>query len=117
VIPAFKVRDHILAALAGIGPRRRDLRGGRRLPREHRRARAQELRGRARARDRVERRLGVGGATARGYPRGSREEMDILVKLHADGRMDPARLPAIMRPLVEGQADYAKGNRFSTRTT
>jgi len=113
VIPAFKVRDHILAALAGIGPEAAAIyvvddacpeNTG-----EHVRKNCADARVRV---IRVERPLGVGGATARGYREALGEDMDILVKLHADGRMDPARLPAIIRPLVEGQADYAKGNRF-----
>jgi hypothetical protein len=36
----------------------------------------------------------------------------IVVKLDGDGQMDPAHLPALVRPILQGQADYAKGNRF-----
>ncbi len=56
--------------------------------------------------------LGVGGATKAGWRKARDLGADILVKLDADGQMDPALIPALVRPLVQGQADYAKGNRF-----
>ena len=59
-----------------------------------------------------EKNLGVGGATMRGYAAAMDDGMDILVKLDGDGQMDPARIATLVRPLLEGQADYAKGNRF-----
>jgi glycosyltransferase involved in cell wall biosynthesis len=59
-----------------------------------------------------EKNLGVGGATMRGYAAAMDDGMDILVKLDGDGQMDPARIPSLVRPLLEGAADYAKGNRF-----
>jgi dolichol-phosphate mannosyltransferase len=61
---------------------------------------------------RNEKNLGVGGATMRGYAAAMADGMDILVKVDGDGQMDPARIPTLVRPLLEGQADYAKGNRF-----
>jgi dolichol-phosphate mannosyltransferase len=113
VIPCFKVRDHILATLEGIGPEVAAIyvvddacpeNTG-----EHVRRNCADPRVRV---IRVERRLGAGGATTRGYREALGEEMDILVKLMPDGHADPTRIPAIVRPLLEGQADYAKGNRF-----
>src|SRR5881394_3799447 len=56
--------------------------------------------------------LGVGGATMRGYDAALEDHMDILVKVDGDGQMDPARIPDLVRPLLRGEADYAKGNRF-----
>jgi len=56
--------------------------------------------------------LGVGGATKAGWLKARELGADILVKLDADGQMDPALIPAIAGPVVQGQADYAKGNRF-----
>ncbi len=56
--------------------------------------------------------LGVGGATKAGWRKAHELGADILVKLDADGQMDPALIPAIVMPLVHGDADYAKGNRF-----
>lgn len=56
--------------------------------------------------------LGVGGATMAGYRRALAEGADIVVKLDGDGQMDPALIPRLVRPIVSGRADYAKGNRF-----
>ena len=38
---------------------------------------------------------------------------DIVVKLDSDGQMDPALIPEFVAPLVEGRADFTKGNRFA----
>jgi glycosyltransferase involved in cell wall biosynthesis len=113
VIPCYKVRDHILGVLAGIGPEVAAIyvvddacpeNTG-----EHVRKNCADSRVRV---IRNERNLGVGGATMRGYREALGEEMDILVKLDGDGQMDPHRIPSIVRPLLDGNADYAKGNRF-----
>ena len=40
---------------------------------------------------------------------------DIIVKMDADGQMDPAELPRLLAPLVAGHADLTKGNRFLHR--
>jgi hypothetical protein len=36
----------------------------------------------------------------------------IVIKLDGDGQMDPAHIPALITPLIQGKADYVKGNRF-----
>jgi dolichol-phosphate mannosyltransferase len=59
------------------------------------------------------RNLGVGGAMKRGYGQALADGADIIVKLDADGQMDPGHLPRLIAPLLEGAADYAKGNRFA----
>ncbi len=59
-----------------------------------------------------ERNLGVGGATLTGYRRALEAGADIVVKLDGDGQMDPALIAALIAPIAEGDADYAKGNRF-----
>jgi glycosyltransferase involved in cell wall biosynthesis len=55
---------------------------------------------------------GVGGATMTGYRAALELGAEILVKLDADGQMDPARIPSLVAALERGEADYAKGNRF-----
>ncbi len=55
---------------------------------------------------------GVGGAVLTGYRRALAAGADIIVKLDGDGQMDPALVPDLVAPIVEGRADYSKGNRF-----
>lgn len=55
---------------------------------------------------------GVGGAVMTGYRAAMAAGADVVVKLDGDGQMDPALVPVIARPVLEGRADYAKGNRF-----
>lgn len=55
---------------------------------------------------------GVGGAVIAGYKAGIAEGMDILVKVDGDGQMDPALIPQLIAPILQGVADYTKGNRF-----
>ena len=55
---------------------------------------------------------GVGGAMKRGYQTALEAGADIIVKLDGDGQMDPALIPSLIAPIVDGHADYTKGNRF-----
>jgi glycosyltransferase involved in cell wall biosynthesis len=55
---------------------------------------------------------GVGGATLSGYRAALEAGAHVLVKLDSDGQMDPARIPALVAPILCGEADYTKGNRF-----
>ena len=56
--------------------------------------------------------LGVGGAVMHGYRRAAADGMDVIVKVDGDGQMDPKLIPQFIAPIVSGQADYTKGNRF-----
>lgn len=58
------------------------------------------------------RNLGVGGAVMTGYAHALETGIDLCIKLDGDGQMDPALIPELIRPLLEGRAQYAKGNRF-----
>jgi glycosyltransferase involved in cell wall biosynthesis len=55
---------------------------------------------------------GVGGAVMTGYRAAMEAGADVIVKVDGDGQMDPALISAIARPVIDGRADYAKGNRF-----
>jgi len=55
---------------------------------------------------------GVGGAVMTGYRAALDDGADVVVKLDGDGQMAPELLPTIVAPLLAGEADYAKGNRF-----
>ena len=56
--------------------------------------------------------LGVGGAVLNGYACALQLGADIVVKLDGDGQMDPRWIKYIVRPILDGRSDYAKGNRF-----
>jgi glycosyltransferase involved in cell wall biosynthesis len=55
---------------------------------------------------------GVGGAYITGCRQAIEDGADIIVKLDGDGQMDPNKIPELIQPLVRGEADYVKGNRF-----
>lgn len=56
--------------------------------------------------------LGVGGAVVTGYRQALATPAEVVIKLDGDGQMDPAHIGRIAGPLLAGQADYSKGNRF-----
>jgi glycosyltransferase involved in cell wall biosynthesis len=56
---------------------------------------------------------GVGGAIKTGYQRAHDESIDVTVVLGGDDQMDPRELTRYIDPIVEGVADYTKGNRFA----
>ena len=56
---------------------------------------------------------GVGAAIATGYARALALGVDATAVMAGDGQMDPADLPALLAPVVSGEVDYAKGNRFA----
>lgn len=55
---------------------------------------------------------GVGGAMVTGFRKALELDAQIVVKIDGDGQMDTTRLPELIAPLIHGQADYTKGNRF-----
>ena len=55
---------------------------------------------------------GVGGAVMTGYLAAIEAGADVIVKVDGDGQMDPTLIPFFVKPIVDGNADYTKGNRF-----
>lgn len=55
---------------------------------------------------------GVGGAVISGYKAALADGMNIIVKVDGDGQMHPALIPDFIAPILAGEADYTKGNRF-----
>lgn len=113
VIPAYKVRRHVLGVIAGIGPEVDRIyvvddacpdRSGDWVRSQCTDVRVTVIR--------HESNQGVGGAVLTGYAHALAESMDIVVKVDGDGQMDPALIPDIVFPIAVGQADYTKGNRF-----
>ncbi len=55
---------------------------------------------------------GVGGAIISGYKQARELGMEVTAVMAGDAQMDPADLVDIVTPVVNGSADYAKGNRL-----
>ncbi|MCB1706242.1 MAG: glycosyltransferase family 2 protein [Halioglobus sp.] len=56
--------------------------------------------------------LGVGGAVMAGYQAAIDDGITLLVKVDGDGQMDPRLIMEFVAPIIAGEADYTKGNRF-----
>lgn len=113
VIPCFRVRRHILDVIARIGPEVDAIYVvDDRCPEESGRFVSAECNDpRVHVVYHTENQ-GVGGAVMTGYQAAIADGHDILVKVDGDGQMDPGLLPAFVAPLLAGEADYSKGNRF-----
>jgi len=113
VIPCYQVEAQILGVLSAIGPECQAIYvvddhcpegTGDRVEADCRDPRVRVVRN--------DRNLGVGGATLAGYSAALADGAEVIVKLDGDGQMNPALIPHLVRPILEGDADYAKGNRF-----
>ncbi len=58
---------------------------------------------------------GVAAAMVTGLRCALERGADVIVKMDGDGQMDPAFLPALLAPILAGEADLTKGNRFLRR--
>jgi glycosyltransferase involved in cell wall biosynthesis len=113
VVPAYRVRERILDVLASIGPEVARIyvvddacpqQSGARVESECRDPRVRVLHHGTNE--------GVGGATMTGYRAAIADGADVIVKVDGDGQMPVERIPALVAPLLRGEADYVKGNRF-----
>lgn len=113
VIPCYRVSRQILDVIAGIGAEVGLVivvddacpdGSGRLVQRECRDARVSVIF--------HERNRGVGGAVKTGYRAAVERGATVIVKLDGDGQMDAALIPQFVAPLLNGTADYTKGNRF-----
>ena len=113
VIPCYRVRKHILAVIGAIGAEVETIyvvddacpqQTGDYVAQECRDPRVRVLAHKVN--------YGVGGAMITGYLQALRDGADVVVKLDGDGQMDPGHIPMLVKPIVQGMADYTKGNRF-----
>jgi len=61
----------------------------------------------------LDKNCGVGGAITTGHKLAIQEDMDIVAIMAGDNQMDPSYLPSLLNPIIEGRADYTKGDRMS----
>jgi len=113
VIPSYRVTRHIIGVIAGIGPevarvyvvddRCPDGSG------EFVRANCRDPR--VTVLEHAENQ-GVGGAVMTGYRAAIADGASVIVKIDGDGQMDASLIPVFVAPILAGEADYTKGNRF-----
>ncbi|MBD8481807.1 glycosyltransferase family 2 protein [Pseudomonas coleopterorum] len=113
VIPSYKVKAHILSVIESIGPEVHTIyvvddccpEGSGAFVETHCTDRRVKVL-------RNPENQGVGGAVMTGYKAALVDEVDIIVKIDGDGQMDPALISSFISPILLGDADYTKGNRF-----
>lgn len=113
VIPCYRVAERILGVVSRIGPECWRIyvvddacpeRSGARVEAECRDPRVRVLR--------LASNQGVGGAVMEGCRHAIADGATLVVKIDGDGQMPPELLPRFVAPILRGQADYTKGNRF-----
>ncbi len=113
VIPSFKVIRHVMGVIDAIGPEVQLIYcvddacpegSGDFIKANCRDPRVKVLR--------HEVNQGVGGAVMTGYRAAVADGAAVIVKIDGDGQMDPAQLTRLVAPILRGEADYTKGNRF-----
>jgi glycosyltransferase involved in cell wall biosynthesis len=57
--------------------------------------------------------LGIGGAVQTGFRYAYENGFDVAVRVDGDGQHDPSELPALVAPVLAGEADIAVGSRFA----
>lgn len=113
VIPSYRVTRHVLGVIAGIGPEvaRIYVVDDKCPDGSGAFVRANCTDPRVTVLEHAENR-GVGGAVMSGYRTAIADGAMVIVKLDGDGQMDPALIPDFVAPILAGEADYTKGNRF-----
>lgn len=115
VIPCYRVKEHILGVISGIGPEVSVVyivddacpdESGKFVQ-----ERSTDKRLKFIFHDQNQ---GVGGAVISGYEEALRDSVDVVVKMDGDGQMLGADIPTLVLPLILGEADYTKGNRFDS---
>ena len=115
IMPAYKSEAHILKVLAGMPPEVSEIividddcpnGTGHLVNKEVRDERVRVIFN--------EFNLGVGGAVIQGLKAALNTDASVIVKIDSDGQMDPGDIRKLIRPLIDAEADYSKGNRFNS---
>lgn len=113
VIPSYRVTRHILGVVAAMGPEVDKIYvvddkcpdgSGDLVSRQCTDPRVKVIY--------HEQNQGVGGAVMTGYQAAIEDGMTVIVKVDGDGQMDPRLIANFVAPILRGEADYTKGNRF-----
>ena len=113
VIPAFKVSGQILDVLNKVGPEVDQIivvddfcpeSSGELVKKYCSDARVRVIK--------HDKNFGVGGAMITGYRAALSDGVKVIVKIDGDGQMEPSLITKLVYPILSGEADYAKGNRF-----
>ena len=56
--------------------------------------------------------LGIGGAVQTGYRYALENDYDIAIQFDADGQHDADSIPELIKPIIDGEADFTIGSRF-----
>jgi dolichol-phosphate mannosyltransferase len=117
VIPCYRVARQILQVIAGIGPECTAIYVVDDACPEESGKLVEEQCGDPRVRVIYHQtNRGVGAAVITGYKAALAARANLIVKIDGDGQMDPADLPRLIAPILQGEADYTKGNRFFSLT-
>ncbi len=112
VMPAYNVEDHIRAAVSSMPEYVDNVIVVDDGSHDGTAAALQEVRRPGLVRMRHRDNCGVGAAIATGYVEALRLGAQVVAVMAGDGQMDPTDLNRVIRPVVDGEADYVKGNRF-----
>ena len=113
VIPCFRVKRHILGVIAGIGSEVGRIYAIDDACPEQSGAFVQEHCSDPRVTVIFhDKNQGVGGAVMTGYQAAIAAGAEVIVKVDGDGQMDARLIPNFIVPILAGEADYTKGNRF-----
>jgi dolichol-phosphate mannosyltransferase len=113
VIPCYRVKRHILGVIAGIGSEVGSIYVvDDACPEDSGAFVTENCTDKRVTVIRHDKNLGVGGAVMTGYQAAIAAGAEVIVKVDGDGQMDARLIPNFIVPILAGEADYTKGNRF-----